>query len=682
MRRRIALETALVTGLVALLFCGVASAAPQVVVQNNADSGAGSLREAIVKVDPGGTIVIPASVGEITLTTGQLTIETSMTIEGAGSAQTVISGNHESRAFFIFGSPTVTIEGVQIINGLVNSPGSEVFGGGIEQTGGSLTVADSLISQNTLETGTGVPKGAGIGAKPGATSLTLRNTIVADNTERGVHSWGGGVDAEGPSLTIEGGAVKGNTVEGSTAIGGGINFKGTQASISHVAITGNELRFFGPGILGEGGGLALESGTGNTLEGVTIARNHATINDPTAENVTLIGGGGALIAGAAIVNTTIADNSITENIKEDGTAFGGGLGVTAPTTIVNSTLVGNELGGEGMALQTEGGDLWVAARAEVANSIFAEGTVRGGGQNCAIQHPDGELISLGHNIDSLIQCGFHAAGDQTITDPKVGPLAENGGPVETMALQPGSPAIDAGAAAGCPTTDARGVLRPAGAACDVGAFEVATPSAITEAASGVGVGGATLAGVATNPDLTGGTVSFQYGTTTAYGSQTAAQAIGATTRGASFAVPVAGLSPGTTYHYREAITNSAGTAVGTDRTFTTQSPTTPIGDGREPGAPGAKLTVKHLGGRRFRVHCAGAPCDGTLVATARSGKRTVVVAKLKLKLEAGATKKVTLKLTGVGKRLVALPGKLPVVVKAALVSPKASLPKPVRFKLR
>jgi hypothetical protein len=682
MGRRIASKATLLAGLLALVMSGVASAAPTVVVQNGNDAGAGSLRQAILDVDPGGTIVIPASVGEITLTSGQLKIEESLTIEGAGATQTTIDASHKSRAISISGSPIVTIEGVQLIDGKVGGgPTENSYGGAIDQAGGSLTVVDSLITENEIATGAmGFPFGGGIAAEPGATSLTLRNTVVADNVVRGLHDWGGGVYVKGAPLTIEGGSVKANTAEGSSMFGGGIYFDGTRASLSRVAITGNELRPNGNlGDEGDGAGLEMEGGTGNTLEGVTIARNRATINNPTAENVTLIGGG-ALIAGAAIVNTTIANNSITENIEKDGTALAGGLGVTGPATIVNSTLVGNELRGEGTALQSEGGDLWVAARAEVENSIFAAGTVRGGGQNCAIQHPDGELISLGHNIDSLIQCAFHAAGDQSTVDPMVGPLAENGGPVETLALQPGSPATDAADAAGCPATDARGVLRPAGAACDIGAFEVATPTATTEGATDVGTDRATPAGAATNPDLAGGTVSFQYGTSTAYGSQTVPQAIGATTSGANFSAPVTGLKPGTTYHYRVVVTNAVATAVGADRTLTTQSPTTVVT--KVAPAPLPKLSVKHLAGLRFRVACAGAPCNGKLVATARSGKRSVVIAKAKLKLPAGAAKKVTLKPTRAKKRLVALPARLPVVAKATLAGGKGSVPKPLHFKLR
>ena len=56
-------------------------------------------------------------------------------------------------------------------------------------------------------------------------------------------------------------------------------------------------------------------------------------------------------------------------------------------------------------------------------------------------------------------------------DPLLAPLADNGGPTLTFAVLPGSPAVDAGNSSGCPATDQRGVKRPQGSACDIGAFE-------------------------------------------------------------------------------------------------------------------------------------------------------------------------------------------------------------------
>ncbi len=86
------------------------------------------------------------------------------------------------------------------------------------------------------------------------------------------------------------------------------------------------------------------------------------------------------------------------------------------------------------------------------------------------------MSSAGHNLESRNQCKFVAAGDRVDTDPRLGPLADNGGPTLTLALLTGSPAIDAGL--DCPAVDQRGVARPQGPGCDIGAFElVPTPPA-------------------------------------------------------------------------------------------------------------------------------------------------------------------------------------------------------------
>ena len=86
------------------------------------------------------------------------------------------------------------------------------------------------------------------------------------------------------------------------------------------------------------------------------------------------------------------------------------------------------------------------------------------------------IQSDGHNLDSDGSCFLTATGDLPKHDPLLGPLAFNGGPTETKALLLGGPAIDAGAAHGCPQYDQRGVARPQGAGCDIGAYEFTPPT--------------------------------------------------------------------------------------------------------------------------------------------------------------------------------------------------------------
>jgi hypothetical protein len=87
----------------------------------------------------------------------------------------------------------------------------------------------------------------------------------------------------------------------------------------------------------------------------------------------------------------------------------------------------------------------------------------------------GTITDAGHNLSSDGSCVFTSIGSLNNTDPKLGPLANNGGPTMTMRLLPGSPAIDAGDNTAAPPTDQRGVPRPVGLACDIGAYECSPP---------------------------------------------------------------------------------------------------------------------------------------------------------------------------------------------------------------
>jgi uncharacterized repeat protein (TIGR01451 family) len=142
-------------------------------------------------------------------------------------------------------------------------------------------------------------------------------------------------------------------------------------------------------------------------------------------------------------------------------------------TIVNSTIAGNSLGTGGVAggglaavnpTMTPGG----SAALTVKNTIVAGNTVPAGPSDCAVA----ATVTSDHNLSGDASCMFGDAGSKQNTNPLLGALANNGGETDTLALQPGSPAIDAGTNDGCPATDQRGVSRPQGSACDVGAFEL------------------------------------------------------------------------------------------------------------------------------------------------------------------------------------------------------------------
>lgn len=173
----------------------------------------------------------------------------------------------------------------------------------------------------------------------------------------------------------------------------------------------------------------------------------------------LYGGGVANIEGAHLdaINTTISENIAADQGGGVGNSGAGSVAHFLHCTIADNTAA-------------SGTGLHNLSTATVSNTILDNGTGTG---NCAGATP----ISLGHNIDSGNSCFFSEASDLINTDPLLGNLVQNGGRSFTHALQPGSPAIDAGGEEECPEVDQRGHLRPAVgtaagiARCDIGAYE-------------------------------------------------------------------------------------------------------------------------------------------------------------------------------------------------------------------
>jgi hypothetical protein len=106
----------------------------------------------------------------------------------------------------------------------------------------------------------------------------------------------------------------------------------------------------------------------------------------------------------------------------------------------------------------------------VTNTIVADNS----GGNC-----EGTITSGGHNLDTRDTCGFSGPGDISNMNAGLGPLQDNGGSTKTHALPNDSPALEAGDDAACEATDQRGISRPQGLHCDMGAFEAENPVTAT-----------------------------------------------------------------------------------------------------------------------------------------------------------------------------------------------------------
>ena len=345
---------------------------------------------------------------------GDLDITDDLTITGAGEAVTIIDGGGLDRVFHVIAG-TVEISGATIQNGVV-SPDDD--GGGIRNQG-TLTLANVTVSDNTARAG------GGIFNDPNAT-LTLDDTTVTSNTATTTlpeFGSGGGIANRG-TLTGTDVTVSDNTAtSGFGSAGGGISNVG-DATLVNIAVIRNTS--FTPGGGGAQGG-GLMNWSGGPGETGDVVLTNATISGNSASNEGGFGVGGGINNQEALV---LKATTITSNTASDGGGFEG----------------------------TFSGQL------TLKNTIIANNS----GDDCA---PFSKLTSEGHNLDSDGSCQLNAAGDRPNADPKLGPLADNGGPTQTPAILAGSPAIDAGDDTTCPTSDQRGFPRPQGTACDIGAYE-------------------------------------------------------------------------------------------------------------------------------------------------------------------------------------------------------------------
>ena len=379
---------------------------------------------------PAGTYTLDISgTNEDNSTTGDLDIKSDLTINGAGSSTTTIDGGGIDRVLQIHTGTVVEINGVTLTNG-----GAVAFAGGIFISG-ALTLTSSRVISNTADRHGGITISV---SSTGAS--TINDSIISANAAS--VGRGGGI-GNGGTLTISGSTIGANTANG--AGGGLVNEPGGDLTINGTTVIDNSAAL-------TGGGFFLRSGG-------TAAISTTTISGNTASDT----GGGAINGGAlTLTNTTVSGNNAGN--RAGGIANIGGIGDSPSVTLTNSTISGNSAS-EGGGVMNQGGSI------VLVNTIIAKNTPGG---DCLLFS---NLTSLGHNLDGDNTCNLTDPDDLSGIDPSLGPLQKNGGPTLTHALLVGSPAIDAVPVVDCTvTTDQRGVFRPQGSACDIGAFE-AEPAA-------------------------------------------------------------------------------------------------------------------------------------------------------------------------------------------------------------
>jgi hypothetical protein len=387
----------------------------------------------------------PAAVGEMTLTnstvSGNVSNQSGGGIFNTGMAALNDVGVNDNSAAGIVGTGGgITNFGMIELNGSTVTGNTAVAAAGLRNAGSSarMNVNHSTVSGNVASDRIG-------GIENDASELNLYRSVVADNDGERV---AGGIISRNGTMTIDHSRIAGNTA----GVGGGIISERSATVILDSEIDGNEADD-GPG----GGVLATISGS------LVIERS------------TIVGNTASTFAGGIVVNMSDADavnelrvinSTVSANVA--GTAVGGLFvgGNNVYPVVSHSTFTKNS------ALTGTGGGI-VSRNLTLRNSIVAGNTDGSGAADL-----NSSLVEASYTL--IGSAGLHTVADGVSgnivgADPLLGTLADNGGATRTHALLAGSPAIEVGVctdpAASEISTDQRGMARPQGTQCDIGAFE-------------------------------------------------------------------------------------------------------------------------------------------------------------------------------------------------------------------
>ena len=309
----------------------------------------------------------------------------------------------------------LTITGGQLPG--TTGPGTEFDGGGIRNFS-NLTINDSVLRNNTAARGGGI-------AHHGQQSLTIERSTISDNRAiagdtSSLADGGGGILQANGRLTLRDSTVQNNI---SASQGGGLSLLPFAQSSGSNPVRIERSLVVGNSAQGNGGGISVEGKNGGSV---------------------------------VIENSTVSTNFATTQ--------GGGIDVRnlQLPVVLRATTIASNRSQRGGGVMSD--DKTTGATMEATHSIFANNV----GGNCDFEQ---KFRDSSFNLSSDSLCSFGGSNNRENVGAKLGPLQFNGGPTQTHALLPGSPAIDAGRATGCPATDQRGVARPQNGTCDIGAYE-------------------------------------------------------------------------------------------------------------------------------------------------------------------------------------------------------------------
>ncbi|CAN5742256.1 choice-of-anchor Q domain-containing protein [soil metagenome] len=422
----------------------------------------------------GGVIVFSCGADPVTITmTAPITMTTETVIDGGGKV--TLSGGDSSRILYLdsgydTSTPRLTVQRLTFKNGKSPATGEDTAqgGGAIYRDGGSLTVIDSIFSDNHgPQIGQDVAGGAIYGFGGGDTiivgssfnnnsasdggavgnlnaDLIVINSVFSGNAATGIEG-NPGMGGCGGALYQDGRdemtSLCGVTIENNTAgeIGGGVfrvsNDDSGTFAMDRSTVDGNKTT---PTTQGNAGGLYLQ-GVNITITASTISRNQGFYN------------GGIWIANR---NADLTNVTIAENIAFGSNGGGMWLGHSPTGTLKNCTIANNHSTADG----------------QVAGAIFGAGltlsnTIISG--NSAMYTPNCDKTHGAGASNLQFPGNAPCSTDPTIADPLLGALADNGGDSETMVPAAGSPAKGLGT--DCPATDQLG--HPRSSPCTAGAVE-------------------------------------------------------------------------------------------------------------------------------------------------------------------------------------------------------------------
>jgi CSLREA domain-containing protein len=443
--------------------------------------------------------------------TGDLDVNGRLILKASGGGRATIDAHGLDRVVNVF--KRASLVKLKLTGGDVNVGGTG-SAGGVEASARVRMVLSASVSNAgagaaliegavVLRSRISNNSGGGISALAGP--LELLHSKV--NGNYGSNSSGGGVLAN--QATIDHSKILGN----SDAFGcGGAALGGTAPMVTHSVFARNHSDSGGGALCITSNGSATMTirasrFSENTADGaggaLSLGVIRGTISRVTFDKNEAVGAGGAVHVASSEV--TISGSTFSGN-QATGVASGSGGAIWADGTghlkLVNSTVAGNEAaaGGGGIFNSNPGGNAGNVSHVELVFATIAfnngdsdglGGDIGGGimqGMNAEFDDVHGTLIgkntasadldcaatvtSLGHNLltDPVGCTGFDRPSDRLTATPKIGALGSHGGPTQTVPLKMGSPAVGAGGKR-CPHTDQRGVVRPQGRRCDIGAFE-------------------------------------------------------------------------------------------------------------------------------------------------------------------------------------------------------------------